>query len=212
MIKQTGEWTKMRAAMRRIDAKSLRLAEGAAVYQEAHLFRKKIIECFNSSGRSNGIQWEPNKPSVLANKRSSKPLIDTADLKNSVQVVGRNQYSAEVGIPNKARNRDGVRMTRIAEVHEFGKVIVMEVTLPMFRYVMAMMSELGGPAGAGTGQFRPGAVIVINIPARSFIQSTVDAHFDPLIVRARFIRRVGLMLGGTWAALAAGGGASLSDV
>lgn len=199
-IRKTGDWSRAKAALARVSGVRLQAVEKAALQQEAHLFRRKVLEAFNTSGRSNGKAWEKNKPSVRKAKGSSKPLVDTGDLRNSVQVVRNTPWAVFVGVPNNAMAKDGTRMVSIADVHEFGKVIAILITPKMHAYVMAKMAELGLLKGksSGTGKFRPGQVLVIRLPTRSFIRATADAHFNRLIVGERLMSRVAVMLGGAW--------------
>lgn len=189
LTRKTGQWALARAATRNMAARA-KHAERVATLQEAHMFRAKVIEAFDTSGASNGQPWEPNKESVAALKKSSKPLIDRGDLRNSVAVVERGK-TIFVGVQSTRTNRDGDRLVDIAAVHEFGKIIAIPVTPKMFRYVMAMMKRLGvGGGGGSSGGFRPGSVLMIRIPERSFIRATAARFFKPGDTRRRFVDRI----------------------
>lgn len=193
-VKKVGDWEKASRTMPQLRPAYVE-AEDKAVNQEALLFQRKVGQAFKSSGASNGKAWPPNSDSTRARKGSSKPLINTGDLRGSVNVqkVGRAKYF--VGVPSNARSKKGGQLIRIGEVHEYGKVIAFKVTKKQHRYVMAMMSKFGGLGGSKSSPnsgaaFRPGAVFVIKIPARSFLQSTMDAHFKPIQSNKRIKNRI----------------------
>jgi hypothetical protein len=156
-----------------------RSAQVKAVHQEAHFFRKKVIECFKSGGKSNNDAWKSNSPSTIKGKGSSKPLIDKGDLIGSVGVVKAAVDTFFVGVPNNARSKSGTSYVKIGAVHEFGKVITMKITRKQWRWFMANAKKLGPGKGSGGAKpkFRPGAILTIKIPERSFLRSTRDAHF-----------------------------------
>lgn len=174
-IKKTGQWTQAAAAMAQLAART-NLAREKAKLQEANYFRTKVLQAFQTRGKSNGTAWAPNAPSTIKKKRSSKPLIASAQLRNSVQVVQASGGDVFIGVPNFVMRADGVSMVSIAAVHEFGKVIV---------------QARGG-----------GFPTVIQIPQRSFIESTADKHFKPADVAKRYMNRIAYLLGPTWAATA----------
>ena len=188
MIKlgKNGQWKLLDHNMVQL-ATRLRTAQSMVVQQEAQFLRGKIIRSFKTSGRSNGRKWKANRPSTIDAKGSSKPLIDRGDLRNAIVVVPQGPRRAFVGVSSKKRSRDGGRLVDIAAVHEFGRVITMRVTKKMHAYVMAQIAKNGGPSGKGSGNFRPGAMIVIKIPERSFLRASVKKHMNPakLIPRAR---------------------------
>lgn len=190
MIKtrKVGHWKALDYNMVQL-ATRVRVAQHIAVQQEAQMFRGKVIRAFTTSGRSNGKKWPKNSPSTIAQKGSSKPLIDTGDLRNSIVAIPAGRNRAFVGVSSKKRTKDGERLVDIAEVHEFGRTIAIRVTQKMFNYVMAQLSQNGGKRRKGTGQFKPGSVLIIKIPERSFLRATADAHFTAAKVIPRVQRR-----------------------
>jgi hypothetical protein len=166
-----------------------------AIAQEAHLFRKRVVEAFDSSGASNKVVWAPNKESTAKIKGSSKPLVDRADLRNSIEVQKVKNDEYFVGVPKGARGAKGQDLVDVGGVHEEGKKIAITVTPKMHRYVMALLKQHGvPPSNSGSGKFAPGSTIVISIPARSFLQSTADAHFTQEKVDRRMQARMLRML------------------
>lgn len=186
--KKSGHWKLLDYNMVQLSTR-VRAAQHLVVQQEAQYFRGKIIRAFNTSGQSNGKRWAPLKPGTIEAKGSSKPLIDRGDLRNSVVAIPAGRNRAFVGVSSKKRSADGTRMVDIAAVHEFGRVIAIQVTQRMFNYVMAQLSERGGKSRKGSGKFKPGATLVIKIPERSFLRATAEAHFTAAKVIPRAQRR-----------------------
>jgi len=195
-VKRTGDWKLLKRTLSGLPTR-VKAAQKIATFEEAHHYRRMVLKAFKTSGRSNGKAWEPNKRSVLANKGSSKPLIDRGDLRNSIVVVKRGK-GFWVGVSSRKRSRDGSRLVDIAAVHEFGRVIAMQVTPKMHAYVMAQLAKNGGGGGGGSGKFKPGAIIVIKIPERSFLRATAKAHFKPAQVQVRMVKRMSRLLGGAF--------------
>jgi len=65
-------------------------------------------------------EWEPLSPKTIARKGSSKPLIDTGDMRNSINQKDIEPMLAFIGVPRGAKNRDGGDLVRIAAVHVYG--------------------------------------------------------------------------------------------
>lgn len=200
-IKFTGQWKQATAAMSNLSLRA-KAAEHVATLQEAHFYRVKVLDAFKTSGASNGRPWEPNAPSVVAEKGSSKPLIDTGDLRQSVTVIDTGAL-VFVGVPSKKRARDAdAPLVSIAEVHEFGKIILIPVTDKMRKFLMAKLAELGFPESTGRGEFL-GNILILEIPERSFLRSTADKYYsNRTIIRDRYLRRLAKALGPGWDVLA----------
>lgn len=168
-ISKVGDWGAARAAVSGMGERMLRATQRATM-QEAQLFRSLAVRAFNTGGRSNGEAWARNQPGTIRAKGSSKPLIDSGQLRNSVAVVKIGQ-GVFVGVPSNTRREGGGPLVSIAEVHEYGKVIA---------------------------QQRGGSIVLIKIPARSFIGSTASKHFSPRDVSARYFARVAIGMGAGW--------------
>jgi phage gpG-like protein len=189
--RKVGDWKRARAVLPGMAA-AYADAQKKAVNQEAQLFRRRVVECFKSSGKTNGISWRPNSPSTVNAKGSSKPLIDKGDLWGSVTIIKVSDDTFFCGVPNNARSKDGTKYVKIGAVHEFGKVITMKITRKQWRWFMANAKRLGPGNGSGGAKpkFRPGAVLTIKIPERSFMRSTRDAHFQTEKSRKRIQGRI----------------------
>ncbi len=200
--KRIGQWRAARKAMSPALPFKANKAMNLAVLQEAQYFRKKVVESFNTSGSSNGKVWTPNKSSTSRSKGSSKPLIDKGDLRNSITIISKGA-AAFVGVPNNKRHRDGQELVDIASTHEFGKIIAVTITPKMLAFLHANADRLGLGSGSGGGSLAVGKVMLIDIPKRSFLQDTLDAHFDARTVKKRYLARVAQNLGGIWAFIGA---------
>lgn len=170
MTQKTGDWQQARAAVNAMAARYQR-ASARALKGEAQLFRRRVVEAFNSRGKSNGQAWVPNKPSTVRKKGSSKPLIDSGQLRNSIEVID-GPAGVFVGVSSKVQRKGGGPLVNIAEVHEYGKVVA---------------------------QARGGGIVLIKIPERSFLRATAKAHFAPKDVAERMVARTAAGMGAGWA-------------
>jgi hypothetical protein len=139
--------------------------------QEAQLFRKLTVRAFTTRGKSNGITWPKLAQSTIDKKKSTKPLIDKGELKNSITIVDSGE-TIFVGVPNGKRHSDRSKpMTQIGFVHEYGMLIA---------------------------QQRGRRVVMIRIPERSFLRSTANFHFKPADSGRRMESRVAIAMGTGW--------------
>ncbi len=136
--------------------------------------------------RINGNTPPPNAASTIQQKGSSKTLVNTGEMKNSVQIVWNGKFQAFIGIPAAARG--GV--SRLADIHENGRVIVQQMTEKQRRFLHALFKTGGNKHGGGTG------IIVIHIPARPFIKPAMDEYQAK--APHRFLKTLGEHLEG-WA-------------
>lgn len=189
--RKVGDWAKARKILPGLD-RIYKQAEVESIRKEAEHFRRMVIKAFRTGGTSNGKAWAKNSGFTTKMKGSSKPLIDKGDLMGSITIVETGPAAFFVGVPNKARSKDGTKLVRIGAVHEFGHVIVMQITKKQHRFFMAKLKKMGGGGGGGAkgGGFRPGATLVIKIPQRSFLVATKEAHFDGGKSERRVKRRI----------------------
>ena len=192
-VRRVGDW---QVAHRILAAGPLRLqkAMDRAVLQEAHLFRKEIVQGIANQAPG-GNAFSPLAETTLATRRfrgfrGTKALIVRGDLRNSITVVSRHG-EAFVGVLRTARGRDGQSLVNVAEVQEFGsRPIVTAMSDKMRGLLHKMFREAGLPPGRGGGA----PVIVVQVPARPFLRPV----FDKLAPGAsrRFAMRVSAALGG----------------
>lgn len=204
-MEKVGDWA---LAHRILNGGGLRVrrAIDRAVVQEAQSLRSKIIEGLVSQ-EPGGQAFKPLAESTLAARRykgfrGTKALLNRGDLRNSI-AVHREHFGAFVGVLRTARNRNGASLANVAELNEWGsRPIVIQVTPKMRKFLAALHRTSGGTAfTGGGGQAGGGAsgfgVIVMQIPARPFIRPVVEKYYsNQEEVRARFMARVGLLLGG----------------
>lgn len=193
--KKVGDWSKAGKLMRLMSRGTATAIKKAAA-DEAEYFRKKVVQAFDTSGKSNGITWKANKATTLTSKSGTKPLIDSGDLKRAIEVhkKGGDYF---VGIRSGKQHRDGRPLDQIATTHEFGKILAVRITAKMLRFLHANADRIGLGKGSG-GQLAVGKTLMIEIPKRSFLQSTADAHFKPAVSLARMESRIAHHLGGVW--------------
>jgi hypothetical protein len=201
LLKLTGAWTKASQVVQTMADRFQRAAEKATL-QEAHRLRAAIVENITSGGASSGAPFQPLSPLTLIMRRfrrnfaGTKPLIQTASLRNAVNVVKVGNGMVFVGIPRKAKSKTGGSLVNVAEVHEFGsKTYSITMTPKMQRFLMKAFRSAGvvGSGGKGSGS---GGVITIRIPARPFVGPAVDKHAKPEDVKARFWAVVSKEMGG----------------
>jgi hypothetical protein len=199
-IASTGDWGRASWILGTAPIR-IRRAIDAAVLAEAQFFRRKVVEGFRTQAPG-GKTFAPLKKTTLAIRRfrgfgGTKALIVRGDLRNSVKVVKRQTSlgaEAFVGVNRTVRGRDGQKIVNIAEVHEFGKLIVIPVTPAMRRFLMAAFSQELGSEGGGAGGLRLG-IVIVKIPARPFIRPVAEKWFDGPQAAARFQGRVAAGLG-----------------
>lgn len=207
----TGDWRKS-ARILRVAPVRIRMALDRAVMQEAQYFRTKVIEGFRKQAPG-GEKFKPLAKTTLALRRfkgfsGTKALMVRGDLRNSIKVTKKTTAlgaEAFVGVHRTERSKDGGSLINIAEVHEFGSnPIVIEVTPAMRKFLAMVFSQelpdfnSGGGAGAtgdGQGTMSRG-IIIVQIPARPFLQPVIDKDFNSLESRMRFQSRVAINLGG----------------
>ena len=124
---------------------------------------------------------------------STKPLIQTGDLLNSVRVVRQGSGKAFIGVLRTARGRDGKSLWNLARIHEFGvgpKAVKM--TDKQRKWLMAMLRRVGVKPQHATGG---GGVHIIKIPARPFIRPVFELYYrSESDVAARFLPRLSALL------------------
>lgn len=154
-----------------------------AVLREAHWMRKQMVEGLKS-GAPAGRTLTPNAPSTVTLKGSSKPLIASATMLNSIAVI-RKGKGVFIGI-----RRSSKRGVNLAILHETGGVIRQTVTSKQRRFLMMLSKKMFGR------MFAPavGSTMTIRIPARPFISPIVE-KFAPTLAK-RIVHTFANVLGG----------------
>lgn len=193
-VVKVGGWNEARRILRAGPLR-FRRAVDRAVLQEAQLYKKEVVRGI-TTGSPGGKTFEPLSETTLATRRArgmrgTKPLIARGDLRRSISVVKGPFGGAFVGVLRSARGSDGQRLVNVAQVHEFGKTVVVQLTPKARRFLMMILRQAGiEPSGGGGGR----GIAVVRIPARPFLKPV----FDKLSKDApkRVTRRVALLLAG----------------
>lgn len=196
------DWEKAAAAL----ALTEKLDEIAqkAVLQEAHFFRKKMIEGFTNEGPE-GTKWAPLSPLTLAVRQflgfsGTKILQVTGDLRNSISVVPITGGGAFVGVSRNVSRKDGQDPVNLALEHEQGRTYRVTMNAKSRRFLFAAIAKAGlqrpaAPRSPGKSGGGP-VTITVRIPARPFIGPVVERYGAPEAVQASVAARMARMLGG----------------
>jgi len=171
-VKRTGDWSLARELLQGAPAR-LKAATDRALRQEAEQLRGEVVEGITKQAPA-GEAFTPLARFTLAKRRlrnfsGSKALMRNADLRNAVTATVTNG-EAFVGVPRKARGRDGSQLADVAKLNEFGSdPIVIPITPKMRRFLYVLRREAGDDS-APTGRASTPGVIITRIPARPFLR------------------------------------------
>jgi hypothetical protein len=215
-LRLVGDWEKAHVLARKYRSGLLmHRAFQRAVAQEAQAFRREVVQGIRKQAPG-GQAFTPLHPLTILKKKSSKALIDTGSMFQSIAVHRLDDMTFFVGVHRTARSKGGKPLANIAELHEKGGRITMRITQAMFHWFRTFLRavRVAGPprdakgrfsgttarrSGGGGAQpaFRIGAILVIVIPARPFMQPTFDALYGPGGEKAgaAIMQRVAVMLG-----------------
>lgn len=191
-VQKTGDWALARRILSGAPAK-MKVAVNLALRQEAELLRKEIIQGITKQAPG-GESFKPLSPLTLAARKmagfgGTKALMVRGDLRNAISAIVKGD-EAFVGIPRKAKDKQGKPVIDVAKVHEFGAgPFVVPMTTAMRRYLFALYAKAGKSRTKGSGK----GVVVIRIPARPFLRPAFKAFSKD--VQKRFLRRVAGVLG-----------------
>lgn len=191
-VAKTGDWAAARRLLRGAPLK-LKAAVGTAVRQEAQLLRKEIVQGITKQAPG-GEALKPPSPLTLAARKmegrgGTKALMVRGDLRNSVAAIVTGD-EAFVGVPRKARGKDGKSVVDVAQVQEFGAgPIVIPMTPAMRRFLFALLRRAGVDKRGGSGR----GVVVVQIPARPFLRPAFK-QFEKGAGK-RFLGRVAARMG-----------------
>lgn len=159
-VSRTGNWVMAKKILASAPA-DVQTAIKQAVYQEGHHFERLVKKAIGR-GPPPPLAGGKRKGSGPG-KGGSKPLNASGEMKGSVTVLPTTPaLEVFIGIP-----RASARGVRLAEIHEFGKTIVMDMTPKMRKFFFGVLfkgEQRKGGGGTGKG------FIVIHIPARPFIR------------------------------------------
>jgi len=171
----------------------LQQAVGRSLRQEAELLRTEVVRGITRQAPG-GEALKPPSDLTLATRKlrgfgGSKSLLVRADLRNAIAAIVRGT-EAFVGVPRKARGKDGKSLVDVAQLMEFGsRPIVIPMTPAMRRFLFVLLKKAGKSGGAGGGR----GVAVVRIPARPFLRPAFKKFTQG--AQARFLGRVAKQLG-----------------
>lgn len=210
-VTRFGDWDKAREIFRR-GSKMIADATHKALLQEGHFLRGKMVTGIRDQAPG-GKAFKPLSPLTLAARRlkgfrGTKALMVRGDLRNGIAVRDFREQ-VFVGILRTARSSTGKDLINVAEVQEFGAIVVLKLTPKMIRYLGVLFREAGKDKGFAYGGalqswLRGGkpkgkGFIVIRVPPRPYVRPTFDAHARPSDVKQRLEDRMSKMLKGYFA-------------
>jgi hypothetical protein len=199
-ITVVGDWQKTDRLLSTLDATAKHNLK-VALKGCAELMRREIRKKLKHGDE----KWADLAPVTARRKGKDSPLFDSGQLRDAITVLlfGKNIWW--VGIPETAKNRNGVSLAMIGNVLEHGKLIkprrVKHLIIPVTRQAAKLARTYGGALKI-PGLFRPRGknVLVkkvgkaglrvlfilvkkIRIPKRSFIESTFKEQKNKIVDR-----------------------------
>ncbi len=191
-VQRTGDWARAR---RLLATAPLRLehAVNTALRQEAQLLRNEVVRGITRQSPGGEALDPPSELTLAARKLrgfgGSKALMVRGDLRNAVTAIVRGA-KAFVGVPRKARSKDGGPMVDVARVQEFGSApTIIPMTAAMRRFLFAVLRKAGKEPEGGSGA----GVVVVRVPARPFLRPAFRKFARG--AQKRFLGRVAGLLG-----------------
>lgn len=196
--KKTGQW---RAALQSTSRVSRNLGRGIdkSLLQDGNWLRKQIVTGIRKQAPA-GKTFKKLAPTTIAVRRfrgrnRTKALIDSAGLRNSIQVK-KFRGGVFTGALRSKRSASGKSLADIAAAHEFGVgPIVIKMTDKMRRFLMAAFRQRGATRGVGVGEGSPGTV-VIRIPPRPMFGPVFDKYAKQHVLVPRLLDRLVLNMKG----------------
>ena len=195
-VHKTGDWNLARSILAAAPV-TLKANIGMALRQEAHALRKEIVQGITDQAPG-GKSFKPLSALTQAARelkrfKGSKALMVRGDLRNAIAAIVRGD-EAFIGVPRKARDKDGKPAIDVAQLNEFGSdPIVIPITAKMRRFLFVLYAQAGRTlSGGGSGK----GVVVTQIPARPFLRPAFEKFMKG--AQHRLLRRIskGMGLGG----------------
>lgn len=120
-INKTGGWIRYSSMLTRAADKG-EATLNKSLAKQANFLATDIKRNITDGGRTAGVPFLPLKPSTIARKGSSAPLIDSGDMRNSVKATKLGQGEYLVGITGSEKGENGVTIAEYARIHEFGGI------------------------------------------------------------------------------------------
>lgn len=193
-----GKWSNVLSALAGFKAANEQ-ASKLALFEEAQFFRTMMLEGLRQQAPG-GKNFKPLSEETIAVRkllgfRGKKVLLKHGDLRNAISVIKDSSGSVFVGVPRAARSKDGHSLIDVAIVHEHGsKPIVVKMTPKMRALLHKAFQAAGINRRDRVRAWRKGAhtstgIIVVQIPARPFIQPVIDEFGKPADMEKRLAER-----------------------
>lgn len=186
-IRKIGEWDRAARVLRAYSTRFGRVVD-QAVHREALRYMIAMKEGIKDQGAGpagrdpktgrflpgTGGRFKPLSPITIAQKKSSKALIDKGDLRNSIGTRKIGPGAFFVGVHRTAVSRSGKNLANIGIIHELGKEFTQRVTAKQARFFRAMFMKGLWPHEGWHTVPKEGATIRIRIPARPFVSPVLE--------------------------------------
>jgi len=124
------------AARRRLrDASTLIVSNTARASRKNAQVLRDEIKLTIRRGRP---EWDPLSPLTIQRKGSSKPLIDYADMRGSIDFADVGSMRLFIGIPRRSKHRKGQKLHNIGLIHEYGAP---EANIPARPFITPTFNE-----------------------------------------------------------------------
>ncbi len=173
-IKKFGDWAKTETVLHRM-ATEMERSIGTATRKNALMLERALKKGIQSSAPG-GKKFKKLHPFTIAEKGSSKPLVDSGELMNAITHRMISKFDAMVGLlrnaPHAGARGTAIGLINLGWLHEHG--YAMKVT-PRMRAVM-------GKRGLRIGE----STTVIKVPARPFVRPIYEDHAMQLAFVAEY--------------------------
>ena len=191
-VRKTGDWSLASRTLAEAPSK-LKRAINTSLMQEAHFLRSLIVKGITAQAPG-GKQFKALAQNTLITRKlknfgGEKALMVRADLRNGISAIVR-KGEACVGVPRKARGKDGKPLVDVAELNEYGSdPIVIPITPAMRRFLGLLHRESGTRNRETSGS----GVVVTQIPPRPFLRPSFEKFSKG--IEKRFLGRVASIMG-----------------
>lgn len=198
-VKFTGQWQKAQTLLK--SGGKLATTFKNAVVAEARVLEGEIKKTLTSQGQSSGEKFTPLQRITLMIRRlrgnaSSKPLIETGDLRREVDTKEISE-GAFVGVPHGPVSFRGRQYSDIAKINEEGATFAVNVTPAMRALFFAALRESGvsvrAPSGGTGGSGSPFqlGIWIVRIPPRPFLKPSFEEYTkDPNKILERISKKL----------------------
>lgn len=174
-VQRFGEWYKARKIFNNLSGKFTKAYQRALMKVGLHM-RKKIRQGIRA-GAPGGQKFQALSQFTIERKGSSKPLIDNADLIQSITIKVVDTDAVFVGLNRNARGKDGQDLVNIGAIHEGVDPNTGEVR--EHGAVIPVTAKMRGWFWHNFNVHLTNKAIII--PKRPFLRPTLEAEADEVI-------------------------------